>query len=337
MTVLVNSGTKRRAVLTRRKPKQKAIKAKRSNRKLNSLRTAGLKRRRYKNRKKKRKSDQYLGVNLWNNRIIVYIPFNNLNVRANLPKYILEETLPEENTHLTEEWINNRISIFMNFTLKSLLNQTNPNYLAFIVYHDSSKQYIENALQNYPPLPFNIKFVSSSEYESEVKSTLAGYNYFYELHLYSDDMYRRDYIEYLYHYKPKVETKVLICQNGYIYNSNSNQLAKYFNFSSSFNCLIYNVNDYIKGVRHNLFSPSALYGIWTGAIRLPHEIIKEPFYINHSHKANSAFFYETEIKNNWIKDVWTNNKGKLNLFGELITDETEKQRILEEFFGPLLG
>src|SRR5690625_2958451 len=145
-----------------------------------------------------------------NNRIIVYIPFNNLNVQQTLTKDA-ELKQPGENTHLTEEWINKRVSIFMNFTLKSLKNQTNQNYLAFVVYHDSSKQFIEKALQNYPDLPFNIRFVSSSEYEEAVIKTLNGYKYFYELHLHSDDAYHKNSIKQLYHNKPAHPTTVIIC------------------------------------------------------------------------------------------------------------------------------
>lgn len=276
----------------------------------------------------------YKGPSIANNRIIIYIPFNNLNVRRTLRTDLYNyANLPEDDTHLTEEWINKRIFLFMNFTLKSLINQSNPNYLAFIVYHDSSKQYIDKALLNYPPLPFNIRFVSSSEYESAVINTLNGYKYFYELHLYSDDAYHKNYIDFLYRYRPAHQTKVLICQNGYIYDSARKEIAEYFNFSSSFNCLIYKVKDYLNGIRHNIFQPSET-GIWTGAIKLPHEIIKDRVYINHIHNANSAFFLEDEKKENTVQKYWVDKEGKpLNYVGNKITNEEEKQRILEEFLG----
>ncbi|CAM4260708.1 hypothetical protein FHS16_005059 [Paenibacillus endophyticus] len=267
-----------------------------------------------------------------NTRLIVYIPFNNLNVRETLPASISALTLPEANTQFTEAWINKRVEIFMNFTLKSLLNQTNPHYLAYIVYHDTSRFFIENALLGYPALPSNIRFISSSEYEAEVIRQLEGYKYWYELHLYSDDMYHKAYIDMLYNYRPRPGTKVLICQNGYIYNSVSNILAKYFNFSSSFNCLIYKVSDYINGVRHNIFQPSET-GVWTGAIQLEHEIMPYPVYINHGHDANTAFFFAQEVQNNAAQDVWTNNAGHYSLFGDIIYDPYMKQRILEDFLG----
>ncbi|MDQ0058846.1 hypothetical protein [Paenibacillus harenae] len=273
--------------------------------------------------------------NVGNTRVIVYIPFNNLNVRVTLPKDIYDANLPEANTHLTEPWIYKRMDIFMNFTLKSLLNQTNPNYLAYIVYHDSSRPFIENALLNYPPLPHNIRFIASSEYEYAVMMNLSGYKFWYELHLYSDDMYSKYFVDMLYNYKPKPETKVLICQNGYIYNSATYEIAKYFNYSSSFNCLIYRVKDYLNGVRHNLFQEWLVPGgrNWEGAILLPHEIIKYPAYINHSHSANSAFFFEEEVKRRSNRNVWEDNAGQLALFGELITDPVIKQNIINEFLG----
>ncbi|WP_167751484.1 glycosyltransferase family 2 protein [Lentibacillus salicampi] len=269
--------------------------------------------------------NQYTGPTVANNRIIIYIPFNNLNVRDHLPKHLQTE----ENSHLTEEWIHERMHIFMNFTLKSLMNQSNQNYLAFIVYHDSSRQFIEKELQNYPELPFNIRFVPSSEYEKAVTTALKGYEYFYELHLYSDDAYHQNFIQQLYHYRPAPQTKVLICQNGYIYHSMTGELGEYYNFASSFNCLLYKVTDYLKGVRHNIFTPSAT-GIWSGAIRLPHEIISDRVYMNHAHKHNVAFSFENEKK-----QTFRDEKGEpLNLIEKTITDKAEKQSILQAFLGP---
>ncbi|WP_164670812.1 glycosyltransferase [Virgibacillus doumboii] len=280
------------------------------------------------NKKNALTKNQYTGPTIANNRIIVYIPFNNLNVQQTLPKDA-DANQPEEHAHLTEEWISKRMNIFMNFTLKSLINQSNQNYLAFIVYQDSSRQFIEKELQNYPNLPFNIRFVSSSEYEEAVIKTLNGYKYFYELHLHSDDAYHKNFIEQLYHYRPSPQTKVLICQNGYIYYSITEELGEYYNFSSSFNCLIYKAADYLKGVRHNIFQPSDT-GIWTGAINLPHEIISDRVYINHAHETNSAFFLEDEKR-----QIWRNKKGEaLNSVGKTISDNEEKQRILQEFLGP---
>lgn len=271
-----------------------------------------------------------MGEIMMDKQVIVYIPFNNLNVRDNLPEFIRKDSPLKENMHLTKEWIDNRISIFMKYTLKSLKNQTNQNFFAYVLYNKNSKPFIEQALLKYPPLPSNVHFIPSDNYEIEVKKNITGYKHFYELHLYSDDMYHKTFIQYLYDYQPRQKTKVLVCQNGYIYNSINNVLAKYYNISSSFNCLIYTVNGYLKGVRHDFFK----IGGWMGAIKLPHEIITNPSYINHCHDSNAAFFFGVEEKRLHVKDVWTNRNHKHPaLFGEVITDESEKNKILEEFMG----
>ncbi len=249
-----------------------------------------------------------------NRRVIVYIPFNNLNIMGKI------------NEALTGEWIDKRMSIFMNYTLKSLKNQANHNFTAYVVYHCKSKSLIEKALSKYPPLPENIRFVSSAGYNEAVKKDIEGYNYLYEIHLHSDDMYHGSFIEQIHNYGPKKETVVLICQNGYIYDSVSGRLAKYFNFSSSFNCFIYKSEDYLKGQRYVLQS-------YMGAIRLPHEILEKPNYINHCHDKNVIFSFALESKRKVVMDVWNNNKGARALFGEEITDESEKRKILKEFTG----
>lgn len=249
-----------------------------------------------------------------NRRVVVYIPFNNLNVMGKI------------NEALTWEWINKRISIFMNYTLKSLKNQTNQNFTAYVVYHSESNSLIKRALSEYPPLPANIHFISDSGYEEAIKKGIEGYKYLYEVHLHSDDMYHRSFIEQIHNYGPKDETVVLICQNGYIYDSMSGRLAKYFNFSSSFNCFVYKAEDYLTGQRYVLQS-------YMGAIRLPHEILEKPNYINHCHDNNVVFSFALESKRKAVMDVWNYNKGARALFGEEITDESEKRRILEEFTG----
>ncbi|MCF6800099.1 glycosyltransferase [Priestia megaterium] len=249
-----------------------------------------------------------------NKKIIVYIPFNNMDVLGKL------------NIALTKEWIDKRILIFMNYTLRSIKNQTNQDFIAYVVYHVKSKNFIEQALAKYPPLPPNIHFIMDENYEIKVKEIIKNYKFFYELHLYSDDMYHKTFVEQLQNYEHKSRTAVLICQNGYIYDSIHNRLAKYFNFSSSFNCFIYNVGDYLNGNRHKMAG-------WTTAIRFPHEKLEKPNYINHCHDTNSAFYFENERMRKHDKDVWKYNQGATALFGEEITNENEKKKILEEYIG----
>lgn len=256
-------------------------------------------------------------------KIIVNIPFNICKLEDMSIPYDNYGITPE---CLTQEWIDYRINIFMNFTLKSLKAQTNQDFFTFIRYSEQTKNIIKQALENYSPLPNNIKFVTTTEYNNIVKEIIKTYDYLYEVTLSSDDMYHKSFIQQLVNYKPKPDTQVLICQNGYIYDSIQNRMAKYFNYSSTFNCFVYSVKDYLSGKRYDLNG-------FESAIKLPYEIIEKPNYINHSHKINTAFLFDEEITR-WPKangDVWINNQGQLALFGEEIIDKNEIKNILREF------
>ena len=71
----------------------------------------------------------------------------------NLKKVIIIESwfniIPAKKERLTKEWIESRINIFMNYTLKSLQAQTNQNFLALLQYDDRSKSLIKYELDKY--------------------------------------------------------------------------------------------------------------------------------------------------------------------------------------------
>lgn len=48
------------------------------------------------------------------------------------------------------DWIENRMKIFMNYTLKSLKGQSNQNYIALVRYDRSTEKLIRQALSKYP-------------------------------------------------------------------------------------------------------------------------------------------------------------------------------------------
>lgn len=266
-------------------------------------------------------------------KIAINIPFNYANVYR------------KKQTALTKEWIDKRIDIFMKYTLKSLKNQTNQNYIAYILYDIKSKSIIEQALLKYPTLPKNVTFIPGNNYTAEVQKYISEHKYFYEVHLHSDDMYHKTFIDQIQNYKPQINTKILICQNGYIYDSINNRLAKYYNFSSGFNCYIYKVKEYLLGLRYDIRGDM-------GAITHPHELLEKVNYINHSHDDNVVFSFDTESKRNKFKEVWnrssegtkkTTKPGMTDeeikrmpfraLFGEEITNKKEIEKILKEFRG----
>lgn len=211
-------------------------------------------------------------------------------------------TLPFSEKRFAKNWIEKRIDIFMRFTLKSLKAQTNQNFLALIKYEDKTNDIVTNILGKYPKLPDNIKFISKNEYEKKVIEKIKGFNYLFLLRLDSDDMYHKSFIQQLYNYKHDISTEAIINQNGYIYDSIKNRMAKFPHKSPNYYTLVYKVDDFINGKRYRI--P----GGHPNVIKLlKHEIIKKPNYIRLVHSINDSSTFRLANRKNIIND---NNKIK---------------------------
>ncbi|MGL4345847.1 MAG: glycosyltransferase [Cellulosilyticaceae bacterium] len=236
--------------------------------------------------------------------IVFTIPFNNL------------DPLGKQKIALTEVWIEKRMKLFMTYTLPSLRCQTSQEFKAYVLYDRRSEGFILKHLATYPKLPSNIAFIPAEEYESRVCEYMRGSKYFYEIELGSDDLYHRGFVAKMSAYQHRPETVILICQDGYIYSSETGELAEYFNFSSFFNCWTYNTEEYLAGLRRK-------YEGFTGAVGLRHEKITWRAYINHSHDSNVAFSYELEKTT-----PWGSHRAHI---GRVIADEAERLGILSSF------
>jgi hypothetical protein len=252
-------------------------------------------------------------------KVIIRIPFNNIGAN--------EESF-------TKEWIERRISIFMNYTLKSLEGQSSQDYLALVSYNPKTEDKIKAALNNHRPLPNNVRFIPSPMYGAEVINTIKGSDLLYEVHLESDDMYHQSYIELLHKHLPISNSVALIPQYGYVYDSIHNRLGRFFFWAPSFGAVVYNVNDYLKGIRYKLELG------WRGALKLPCEFIcvKNPIWINHVHSKNTGISFDKilswQLKN--VNDAcdldpWTDSEKPRAHFGPEITDKKEINKILETF------
>lgn len=206
------------------------------------------------------------------------------------------------------DWIENRMKIFMNYTLKSLKGQSNQNYIALVRYDRSTEKLIRQALSKYPPLPPNIKFIDANSYNREIINSAKGYDHLYIVRLDSDDLYSKSYIQKLHDYNPKPRTQVLISRSGYIYDSVNHRIAKYFHKSPPYHALVYRVQDFINGKRHRL--PK---GHWS-ALELTHELLDGANFISHVHSQNTLFTFN---KNYTV--------------GPIITDREEIKNILKDF------
>ncbi|MEH7545716.1 glycosyltransferase family A protein [Neobacillus vireti] len=185
------------------------------------------------------------------------------------------------NDRLTEEWINNRIDLFMKYTVQSLKSQTNQDFLTLVRYEDSTKQLIENAISKYEKLPNNIIFTGKKEFHQILSQNIKGFDYLYLVRIDSDDMYHKTYIDQLHKFQHKPETEVIINQNGYLYDITTQQVAVIRYESPQFYTLVYNVKDYIQGKRYTLPGGHA------GAITLKHEIIQKRNFLNIIHQKNT--------------------------------------------------
>lgn len=222
---------------------------------------------------------------------------------------------------MNPEWIAHRIHIFMQYTLPSLKNQTNQDFMAYLLYYAPSEKMLLEILGKYPLLPANIRFIREEDYNVLSEEYVKSYPFFYEVEMGSDDLYHKHFVQYLMAYEPTSPAIcVLICQQGYIYSSVSMELAEYFNFSSCFNCFIYPAARYLSGIRYS-------YTNFAGAIRFKHEFIPWRTYINHSHQLNLAFSYEQEKGNPWGKQC--------AYIGKQITQPAQFKSIFLDFMGSL--
>ncbi|MCM1989299.1 glycosyltransferase family A protein [Oceanirhabdus seepicola] len=210
---------------------------------------------------------------------------------------------------LTKEWINYRIGLFMNYTLKSLKLQTNQNYIVYVKYTDNTEDLIQEALSKYDKLPANIEFIRNSKYASKLKQDIVGFKKLYLIRLDSDDMYHKSYIQQMYDYVPHKNTKILVNQSGYIYDSIQKRLAKYFYIAPPFYTQIYNTNKFLKGERHWL----RIGHKWI--VKQPHEIVGVNNFILHAHSNNTRTVFDEKFKKGIIKN------------------KSEVEKILREFIG----
>ncbi|WP_100400356.1 glycosyltransferase family A protein [Bacillus sp. FJAT-44742] len=230
-------------------------------------------------------------------KILVSIAFNNWGLQD------------KEEKRLTKEWIDYRMEVFQTFTLKSLKNQTNQDFITFVQYDQRSEELVQDALNQYEELPENIKFVKKSAFNTLVNKEVEGHDYFYLVRIDSDDMYHKDHIEYLHQHDPtNSDTVVITNKVGYIYDAPQDRLATIDLPSPPFYTIIYDANEYLEGKRIKLKGHLSVQ-------ELPHEEITDRRYLVIIHQSNTSTSFENAYDKQEIEDT------------------VEKEEILEWFFG----
>ncbi|CAM3308382.1 glycosyltransferase [Paenibacillus lupini] len=188
--------------------------------------------------------------------IVVEIEFNNRSNRGGVYR-----------VGLTPHWIKYRMSIFMKYTLQSLLKQSNQNFHAYIFYTERTEALIRAELAKYPKLPGHIRFVAEKKYEDKLRKTVGSDEFLYLVRLDCDDTYHYTLIDQLHQYKPKQGTRALINQAGYIYDSVKHRIATVSKSSPPFYTWIYKSERYFSGFRYKTVDGHS------GVIKQKHEIL----------------------------------------------------------------
>lgn len=191
-------------------------------------------------------------------KIIVDIPFNicfaNHYPTDSYVQGVFNRHFPISQT---KAWIDYRIGIFMKFTGKGFMNQTNQNFTCLLRYHESSRPLIFAALANHPALPENIKFVTTPEADAIIDKAIEEHDYLYHVNIDSDNIYESHFIEQVDNYVYEEGIECLLCHEGYIYDTPTDRLAKINHYSPSLYVYIYNKESYKKYFRERIFEPHA--------------------------------------------------------------------------------
>lgn len=201
-------------------------------------------------------------------RVVIEINFNNYGMD------------PER---LSREWIHRRMNIFRSFTLRSLLVQSNQQFLAVIKLAGGCSDIVEAELAAHDPLPPHIRFGTSIESKRAIHAFAEGADELYIARLDSDDMYHRSFVQQLYDYRPQPGTVALINQNGYLWDSVNGEMAEAFHHSPQFYVFLYRTAEYAAGYRIRIPEKSTHGNV----ILLPHELLPRRNYVNVVHSSNT--------------------------------------------------
>lgn len=211
---------------------------------------------------------------------------------------------------LTKEWIDHKMEIYMMYTFKSLKNQTNQDFDAFVLYDPVSEDLIFDALSHYETLPENFHVLPANEAYKTVNKMVKPYDFICYNKLDSDNLYHKNFIQYLHDYMPKDETTILVSPNGYTYNALTGDMAHYSSTYASFYTQLYTVTDYLNKIRH----PIPVGGLEKSA-HIAYEVIDYVSFIITVHDTNVT------------------NSSRLVHPSRIIHDATQVSAIWEEFTG----
>ncbi|ALP37815.1 hypothetical protein ASL14_18070 [Paenibacillus sp. IHB B 3084] len=228
-----------------------------------------------------------------NRKIVIEINFNNYGMNPN---------------RLTREWISERLDVFRTFTLRSLLSQTNADFLSVVKLAGGCSDIVEDELAKREPLPDHIRFGTSIESKRRINAYIEAADELLIARIDSDDLYHQSFVQQLHDYEFQPDTVALVNQMGYLWDAVEGQMAPVFHRSPSFYVFRYQANDFLDDYRI-VIPGKGTHGYVT---ELPHEVIPHRNYVNVIHAVN------TSVKKVPVKDRLT---------------EDDMKAVLAEFLG----
>ncbi|KAA0970572.1 hypothetical protein FPY71_08720 [Aureimonas fodinaquatilis] len=172
---------------------------------------------------------------------------------------------------LSEAWISYRIRIFMNFTCKCLINQSNQDFDAFLLCDPISFDFIKTEISKYYELPENIRMIDGVDHSDFLLKSMNGFERYCHTKLDSDNLYHREYVEYLHRHDPKPETQFLAFTKGYAFDANRGKTALYRATHEYFYARVGQVKTWTED--YKVLQPI---GTTAEAKLIPHELVHEP-------------------------------------------------------------
>lgn len=256
-------------------------------------------------------------------KIIILVPFNIIEY-SNINEEIEDDSIKKYFDHINNEkwdkkWIQNRINIFMNYTLKSFKSQTNQDFQTFVMYNDKTKDIIFDELEKYESLPSNVEFVGKGSIKDKICDNILECKFVYFVRIDSDDMYHSSYIQKLQDYKPRNDTVALLNKYGYLYDSVNNKMGKCCAKVSCYT-LIFNAKDYLDGKTYNVVTDEMDTQMGIAWNYFQSEFVEGFNYIWHVHSTNTLTVFDTWFTDKWISELT-----------EITTEPEKIQEVLSKY------
>lgn len=189
---------------------------------------------------------------------------NTVMTGRGTPRIVGDQILEE-----TDAWIEKRIELFKKYTLASLLNQTNKNFLHWICfrYHNPKWDELEKYLKS---LNYNFVFTYDGQCHWDDRASnltlkertekslkvlepyIKGKKWVYYTLLDSDDMLMKDAVELIQQEEP-TENRSLIFQKGYAVNYFTKELGDWFCVSPPFYTIIYPADIFLNAEKKMVY------------------------------------------------------------------------------------